>query len=636
MEKQLPVPSKFVTVISGVLILLGLYLTSLYSYLLFHSLAEMFSIVVACGIFMLAWNSRRFLDNNYLLFIGIAYLFIGGLDLVHTLAYRGMNVFQGYETNLPTQLWIAGRYMESLSLLIAPLVLGRKLKINVVFIAYTAGVFFVLASIFYLQIFPVCFIEGVGLTPFKKTSEYVISLILLAAVFLLAQKRNKFDPNAFQLLVASIIVTIGSELAFTFYVHPYGLSNLIGHYFKIISFYLIYKAMIEIGLVTPYNLLFRNLKQSEETLKKARDELEFRVKERTADLTNATEELRMEITEHKRAVEALRMSQEYGKAIINSSLDMIITVDTDRHIIEFNRAAEENFGYRHEEVVGTSIETLYANPQEALAIHKTTVEQGKCVQEILNRRKNGEVFPSFLSASLLRDGAGEVLGVMGVSRDITARKQAEEKIQASLKEKEVLLREIHHRVKNNLQVISSLLDMRIMRTDNHQVIDMFEDTRSKIHTMALIHTRLYRSERFDRIDMGSHIRELVDYLSQIYEKSATLISPIIDVSGVFFSVTQAIPCALVINELVSNAFKHAFKGREKGTVKISLKRTADDMAILIVKDNGIGVPEEIDILKTNSLGFKLLRNTVQDQLMGKIHIEQGVGATIIVEFKISE
>ena len=121
---------KYAYFLTGVLVFLGIYLTSHYNYLLFHSLAEIFSIVIACGIFMIAWNSRRFLDNNYLLFIGIAYLFVGGLDLIHTLAYKGMGVFQGYETNLPTQLWIAARYMESLSLFLAPFFFGRKLKVN--------------------------------------------------------------------------------------------------------------------------------------------------------------------------------------------------------------------------------------------------------------------------------------------------------------------------------------------------------------------------------------------------------------------------------------------------------------------------------------------------------------------------
>ena len=262
------------TIIAGILILFALYLTSLHSYLLFHGLAEIFSIVVACGIFILAWNSRRFLDNNYLLFLGIAYLFVAGLDLIHTLGYTGMGVFTGYATNLPAQLWIASRYMESLSLLIAPLFIGRKLKTNFVFAAYTLAIFVLLGSIFYWPIFPICFVEGVGLTPFKKISEYIISLILLGSIALLFQKRKEFDAGVLRLLIASIIVTITSELAFTFYSHAYGLANLIGHYFKIVSFYLIYKAIIETGLVKPYDLLFRNLKQSEEDLRYERDNLQ--------------------------------------------------------------------------------------------------------------------------------------------------------------------------------------------------------------------------------------------------------------------------------------------------------------------------------------------------------------------------
>jgi hypothetical protein len=135
------VTNKLVIAIYGIFITLGIYLLSLYHYLLFHSIAEIYSIIIACGIFMVAWNSRRFLDNNYLLFLGIAYLFIAGLDLVHTLGYKGMAIFKGYDTNLATQLWIAARYMESLSLLIAPLFFGRAIRIRLIFAIYI-GVFF--------------------------------------------------------------------------------------------------------------------------------------------------------------------------------------------------------------------------------------------------------------------------------------------------------------------------------------------------------------------------------------------------------------------------------------------------------------------------------------------------------------
>lgn len=271
----------------GISVLMGLYLISLYNYLLFHSLAEIFSIVVACSIFVIAWNARDFLDNGYLLFIGIAYLFVGGLDLVHTLAYKGMGVFAAGETNLATQLWISARYTESLSLLLAPLLLRRKPNVYFVLLAYAAAFCLILFSIFGWDVFPVCFLEGKGLTAFKKGSEYVICLILLGSIALLIQHSREFDRGVLRWLVASIVLTIASELAFTFYVHAYGLSNLVGHFFKILSFYFIYKALIETGLGRPYRLLFRSLKKSEESLETTLEESRQRQKEVSALLQAA-------------------------------------------------------------------------------------------------------------------------------------------------------------------------------------------------------------------------------------------------------------------------------------------------------------------------------------------------------------
>ncbi len=292
---------KFLPFLIWALVLAGLYLSSLYSYLLFHSLAELFSVVIAVGVFAIAWNSRRFLENNYLLFLGIAYLFVGATDLVHTLAYKGMEVFPGYGANLPTQLWIAARYLESVSLLLAPWFLNRRLRATAVFAGYLLVSTLLLLSIFYWRLFPICFVEGVGLTPFKKISEYVICGILAGALTFLWRERPEFDRDVFRLLVWSILLTIASELFFTFYVSVYGLSNLVGHMLKILSFYLIYKALIETGLAKPYNLLFRNLKLSEEALRQERDlirrlnaELELRIREanqRGAELEAANREL---------------------------------------------------------------------------------------------------------------------------------------------------------------------------------------------------------------------------------------------------------------------------------------------------------------------------------------------------------
>ncbi len=258
----------------GVLLLLILYLTSYYSYLLFHVLVELVSVVIAWGIFMVAANSWHFHQNEYLSFIGIAYLFVGGFDLLHTLTYKGMGVLQGYDTNLPTQLWVLARYMESLSLALAPLFLRRKLKPHLVSLAYAATTGLLLVSLFTWETFPACYVEGQGLTLFKQVSEGIIVAILLGATIVLFRRRQEFDSNVFRALVASIVASVCAELAFTFYVNVYGTLNLLGHFLKLASYYLIYKAFVETGLVQPYDLLFRNLKQSEEALRGENDELD--------------------------------------------------------------------------------------------------------------------------------------------------------------------------------------------------------------------------------------------------------------------------------------------------------------------------------------------------------------------------
>jgi signal transduction histidine kinase len=268
--------------IPGLLLLGGLYLTSLYDYLLFHSIAETFSLVVTVGIFIFAWNARRYLENNYLLFVGIVYLFVAVLDVLHTLAYQGMGVFEGFGANLPTQLWVAGRLMESTALLIAPFFLNRRLRVWLVFGFYTLLTAFVLACIFYWQVFPVSYIDGVGLTPFKVASEFVVIAFLIAAMVLLLQKRQEFAPAVLRLLVASLIAFIFAESFFSDYVSVYGAANLAGHFFRIVAFYLMYKAVIETGLVKPYDILLRRLNQNQESLLKYTRELQTRNEELNA------------------------------------------------------------------------------------------------------------------------------------------------------------------------------------------------------------------------------------------------------------------------------------------------------------------------------------------------------------------
>ena len=256
--------------------LAALYYVGLHNYLLFHSLAEIFSIVIAGAIFIIAWNSREHLGDSYLYLLGIAYLFIGFLDLMHTLSYKGMQIFTDYDF-YANQLWIATRFLESLTLLAAFSLVRRRITFRpyVLEAGYAVITGLILLSIFKWRIFPICFIEGVGQTPFKIWSEFVICAILGLATWLAYRQRQLFSPQVFGYLMVSLVCTILSELSFTFYVSNYGLSNMVGHYFKIASFYMIYRAIVQTGIRSPYQLIFKELKAKEAELERqaAIDEL---------------------------------------------------------------------------------------------------------------------------------------------------------------------------------------------------------------------------------------------------------------------------------------------------------------------------------------------------------------------------
>lgn len=251
---------KYSDIIFLVVVIVGLYIISLDNYLLFHSLAELFSIIVAVAFFLIVWNRRSIIENNYILAAGIGYLFIASIDLLHTFAYKGMGIFPGYDANLPTQLWIAARYLESLTLVASFSIIGKKVKASNVTTTYLIVTTVLIVSIFG-GYFPDSYIEGEGLTSFKIYSEYLIASILLVALTLLHQKRSTFLPNVYRYLALAIVFTIIAELVFTFYISVYGFSNLVGHFFKLISFYLIYKAVIVTSLDKPYEMLFGELNQ---------------------------------------------------------------------------------------------------------------------------------------------------------------------------------------------------------------------------------------------------------------------------------------------------------------------------------------------------------------------------------------
>lgn len=243
-----------------------LYIIQINNYLLFHSIIEFSSISVIIGIFILAWNVKGQSENRVIVNLGFAYVVIAIFDMLHTLSYKGMGVFPD-NNDYATRLWIAARYLESSSfLLLLYCPFSNKIKPGYVLAFFTFIGAILLSTIFYFDIFPICFIPEVGLTNFKIISEYIICFILLLSIIPLITKADEHDRESRIYIILSISITILSELSFTLYKDAYGLMNMLGHYLKLLSFYFIYKAFIESTLKRPVDILFKELKASEKSL----------------------------------------------------------------------------------------------------------------------------------------------------------------------------------------------------------------------------------------------------------------------------------------------------------------------------------------------------------------------------------
>ncbi len=475
-----PAVRPILTFLTFALIGLGLLVAALLSrdfvknqYLLIHCLAELFSVLVAWGMFVLAVNSRRLLDNNYLLLMGVAYLFVGLLDLVHTLAYSGMGVIPGIgsRTNPATQLWIAARSVEALSLLLAPFVLSRRPRFALWFAAYAVATALLLAAIFVWRVFPVCFVEGVGLTRFKIFGEYVICLVLAGAIALLLRQRRRFDPGVLRLVIASLLATIAEELAFTRYTDANGPMNLLGHYFKIVSFYLIYRAIIHTALVAPQAVLFRDLQQSQWALQRARDELEQRVRRRTADLVRTVEDLQAEVRSRVQVEDSLRQSEarlaEAQRMARLGNWDWDIATDTSwwsEEVDEMFGLGPEQPGRAHQ----SFLDRVHPDDREMVA---------RAVREALQQRKplsidHRLVLPDGTErfvheeAEVTCDDDGNPVRMVGTVQDITERKRAEDRVRSERQRLVSLL--------NMLPGYVVLLDRRCAaRFANDTYLDLF-------------------------------------------------------------------------------------------------------------------------------------------------------------------
>jgi PAS domain S-box-containing protein len=384
------------------------------------------------------------------------------------------------------------------------------------------------------------------------------------------------------------------------------------------------------GMIGRMGLANRNLKQTNESLLEQRQNLERQVEERTAELTHRNEELRLDIVERKRVEEALRLSE----FCIEKASMSITRIGADGRVLYANEQACLSLGYTREELGTMRVFDFDASfTPEAWADHRRKLyASGSRTIETLHRRKDGTVFPVEVTVNYLEyQGAGFSFSF---TKDISERKQAEEKIRTSLQEKELLLKEIHHRVKNNLQVVSNLLDLQSDYVTDNKTRRFFQESQDRISAMALIHEKLYQTRDYMCIDFADYLDKLTQHLLRCYEKEAGLVSLVVEADTVAIGIDEAIPCGLIVNELLSNALKHAFPGGRKGEVTVRCISREDGRISLTVSDDGVGLPPGLDIRNTESLGLHLVTMLVR-QLRGLIEVENNGGASFGITFSAS-
>ena len=329
------------------------------------------------------------------------------------------------------------------------------------------------------------------------------------------------------------------------------------------------------------------------------------------------------------------VSRDYVDNIIRNMKESLIVVSPDGTIRTVNQNTLEILGYKEDEVLNKSVALIFEDPKDFFPLSKDgqPVKDGTIQKrEIYYIRKDRSIIPILFSASIMCNADSEIQGTVCIGMDITERKRSERIMQDSLREKEVLLQEIHHRVKNNMQVIMSLLSLQSQYVKDQNVIEMFQQCQDRVNSMAIIHDNIYRSKDLSSIKLKDYVEDLANNLFASYKINTGKIRLKLDIEDLSLGIDTSIPCGLIINELVSNSLKYAFPENKGGDVEIIIHKISSGEIEFIFSDNGIGLPDMFDFKNSSGFGFRIIVDLVEFKLMGEIKQIQDKGTKFQIRF----
>ncbi len=639
------------------------------AYLAIHNIVELGSVVVAFSIFGIGWFARTPANGTGTLILATTFATVGGLDLFHALSFPGMPAFfTPSNTNKGILFWEAARLTSATGLAAIAFIPREAPAIKKA--RWIAGpviiVFFCAVSVAILRFepfLPPMFVEGSGLTLLKKSLEYLAIVIFVIALLGLARRPVGDEDESGTILLSAIILSIASEFSFTLYRSAYDSYNLLGHLFKLASYLLLYRATFMVAVSAPYmrfgesreDLRRENeaRQKSEESLAKINRELAViheinrgivRI-ENEQNLLDEACRILCASGGYKMAWVGYALSDE-GKSVkpISSAGDVAGYLDslaiswgdgpsgmgpTGMAIRTGTRRYVQNFesdpamrpwldqaiprGYR------SSIALPLKTKSETLGA--LTVYAG--------------IAEAFTPAeiSLLEELADDLAFGIGALRARVRNQAAEDEIRDALREKEVLLRELHHRTRNSMQVISSMISLEEDRLSTEADRRIFESVVMRIQAMALVHQRLYQGGDLSKIDLKGYIRSLCELVRESGEGHGEAVAfDFSDMDEVDVLIDTAVPLGLVLNELLSNTFNHAFPEGRQGLLRISLHRGKDSLVHLGFADDGVGFDGGHNPRSLGKTGFMLIFDIVTLQLGGKAECTTGGGTSWSISF----